>query len=132
MQAAILLPKLDLLDDELLMRQKVADNYTASLEVLEDLILPTLNPENRSAWAQYSICSRNRDKVIAFLTQQNVPTAIHYPVPLNKQPAVADATAVLPVGDKVAERVFSLPISPYIGPAEQATVIEAVLGAHKL
>jgi UDP-2-acetamido-2-deoxy-ribo-hexuluronate aminotransferase len=48
------------------------------------------------------------------LKQAGSPTAVHYPIPLNKQPAVSDATAQLPVGDAVAQRVMSLPMHPYL------------------
>ena len=60
--------------------------------------------------------------VQAKLKEQGIPTAVHYPIPLNKQPAVADESAVLPVGDTVAERVMSLPMHPYISVDKQTII----------
>ena len=60
------------------------------------------------------------------LKQAGIPTAVHYPIPLNIQPAVADTTAQLPVGDAVAQRVMSLPISADLTPADQQTVFNAL------
>jgi UDP-2-acetamido-2-deoxy-ribo-hexuluronate aminotransferase len=57
-----------------------------------------------------------------------VPTAVHYPIPLNKQPAVADAAAVLPVGDAVAQRIMSLPMHPYLKQDDQAHIASALSG----
>lgn len=76
--------------------------------------LPHLDPHNTSAWAQYTIQVPNREALQEQLKQAGIPTAVHYPIPLNKQPAVADATAQLPVGDTVAQRVMSLPMHPYL------------------
>ena len=55
-----------------------------------------------------------------------IPTAVHYPIPLNRQPAVKDDAACLPVGDAIAERVMSLPMHPYLGVAQQATIIQSL------
>ena len=63
----------------------------------------------------------------AKLKEKGVPTAVHYPIPLNKQPAVADANAVLPVGDAVAERVMSLPMHPYLTIEAQEKIVAALL-----
>jgi UDP-2-acetamido-2-deoxy-ribo-hexuluronate aminotransferase len=75
---------------------------------------PHLEPHNTSAWAQYTIQVPNREALQKQLNQAGIPTAVHYPIPLNKQPAVADDKAQLPVGDAVAQRVISLPMHPYI------------------
>jgi UDP-2-acetamido-2-deoxy-ribo-hexuluronate aminotransferase len=56
----------------------------------------------------------NREALQEQLKQAGIPTAVHYPIPLNKQPAVADASVQLPVGDAVAQRVMSLPMHPYL------------------
>jgi len=61
------------------------------------------------------------------LKQDGIPTAVHYPIPLNKQPAVADATSELPVGDAVAQRVLSLPMHPYLDEAQIKQVVSSVL-----
>ncbi|MNW02224.1 UDP-2-acetamido-2-deoxy-3-oxo-D-glucuronate aminotransferase [compost metagenome] len=56
------------------------------------------------------------------LKEAGIPTAVHYPIPLNKQPAVADNTVILPVGDKAAEQVMSLPMHPYMTATDQQAI----------
>ena len=65
------------------------------------------------------------------LKQAGIPTAVHYPIPLNKQPAVADAGAQLPVGDEVAGQVMSLPMSPGLAMVNQTQIAE-ILRTHQV
>ena len=67
-----------------------------------------------------------RDFHQAKLKAAGIPTVVHYPIPLNQQPAVADAAAQLPVGDSVAQQVLSLPMHPYLTPADQQTIVAAL------
>ena len=129
LQAAILLPKLEILDDEVKSRQEVADRYLLAFKDVPAIKIPFINPVNQSVWAQFSIRVENRGGVLEHLAARNVPTAVHYPIPLNKQPAVADHKVLLPVGDQVANSVLSLPMSPYLSQSEQKLVIESVLEA---
>ena len=126
LQAAILLPKLEILDDEMQARQRVAETYN-QLFTGSGITIPFIEAHNQSAWAQYTIQVDNRDEVQAKLKEQGIPTAVHYPIPLNKQPAVADTNAVLPVGDAVAQKVMSLPMHPYLTGSEQARVVELLV-----
>ncbi len=64
-----------------------------------------------------------------YLRDAGIPTAVHYPVPLNRQPAVADDQANLPAGDAVAGRVISLPMRPYLSKQDQDSIVAAVLAA---
>lgn len=114
LQAAILLPKLEILDDEMQARQRVAETYNQLFTKAGITTIPFIEGHNQSAWAQYTIQVDHRDKVQAKLKEQGIPTAVHYPIPLNKQPAVADSNAIVPVGNAVAERVMSLPMHPYL------------------
>ena len=114
LQAAILLPKLEILDDEMQARQRVAETYNQLFTEVGITTIPFIEAHNQSAWAQYTIQVDNRDEVQTKLKEQGIPTAVHYPIPLNKQPAVADSNAVLPVGDAVAQKVMSLPMHPYM------------------
>ena len=127
LQAAILLPKLAILDDEMQARQRVADTYTKLFNQAGILTTPFIEMHNQSAWAQYTIQVDNRSEVQEKLKSQGIPTAVHYPIPLNKQPAVADDNAVLPVGDLVAERVMSLPMHPYMSQADQSIIIKCLM-----
>lgn len=124
-QAAILLPKLAILDDEIAARQRVADGYAGRLHNLP-VGLPTVTPGSISAWAQYTVRVADRAKVQAALHDAGVPTAIHYPMPLNRQPASRDDTARLPVGDAAAEQVISLPMHPYLSEEDQSKVTDAL------
>lgn len=126
LQAAILLPKLDILDDEMQARRQVAVTYTELLNEAGITTTPFIELHNESAWAQYTIQVNNRDKVQAKLKGRDIPTAVHYPIPLNKQPAVA-SDADLPVGDTVAQKVMSLPMHPYLKNEQQLSIVEAFL-----
>lgn len=126
-QAAILLPKLEILDDEMQARQKVAEIYNQLFNQAGVHTTPYLEPHNTSAWAQYTIQVDNRAEIQKELQEQGIPTAVHYPIPLNKQPAVADTNVWLPVGDAIAERVMSLPMHPYLSLGAQEKIVTALL-----
>jgi UDP-2-acetamido-2-deoxy-ribo-hexuluronate aminotransferase len=136
LQAAILLPKLSILEREIEMRQQVAKNYDnlftfispneAVDETSESIFTPTIEKYTSSAWAQYTIRIRDRDRVQARLKQAGIPTAVHYPIPLNKPPAVLDNSAVLPVGDTISKQVLSLPMHPYLTVDDQQTIVKAI------
>ncbi len=131
LQAAILLPKLEILDDEMQARQKVAEVYNQLFSQAGIQTTPYLEPHNTSAWAQYTIQVDNRADVQEKLKAQGIPTAVHYPIPLNKQPAVADASVSLPVGDEIAERVMSLPMHPYLTIDAQLFILNKYLDIGK-
>ncbi|KJH55873.1 DegT/DnrJ/EryC1/StrS family aminotransferase [Acinetobacter calcoaceticus] len=128
LQAAILLPKLEILDDEMHARQKVAEIYNQLFSQAGIHTTPYLESHNTSAWAQYTIQVDNRADVQERLKAQGIPTAVHYPIPLNKQPAVADTNVMLPVGDAIAERVMSLPMHPYLTIEAQEKIVQALIG----
>ena len=125
LQAAILLPKLEIFAEELVLRQHVSERYNALLNEAGILTTPFIEAHNTSAYAQYTIQVENREQVQAKLQEAGIPTAVHYPIPLNKQPAVADAAVSLPVGDAVAEKVMSLPMHPYLA---EEDINKVVLG----
>lgn len=125
-QAAILLPKLEILDDEIQTRQKVAETYNQLFNEIGILTTPFVEEYNQSAWAQYTIQVDNRNEIQEKLKTQGIPTAVHYPIPLNKQPAVADGSIVLPVGDVIADRVMSLPMHPYLNIDEQEKIVNSL------
>lgn len=127
LQAAILLPKLEIFGEEIQLRNQVAQSYTRLLNDAGVSTTPFVEAHNISAWAQYTIRINNRDAVQKKLQDADIPTAVHYPIPLNKQPAVADAAAQLPVGDKVAEQVISLPMHPYLTQEQQQQVVRALI-----
>lgn len=125
LQAAILLPKLEILDEELLLREKVADCYGRLLGAA-GLEAPHVERHNTSVFAQYTVEVEDRELVLARLDEAGIPTAVHYPIPLNQQPAVADPCAELPVGNAAARRVISLPMHPYLGADDQHRIVTAL------
>ncbi|MEC8663947.1 MAG: DegT/DnrJ/EryC1/StrS family aminotransferase, partial [Pseudomonadota bacterium] len=126
LQAAILLAKMDVFEDELAMRQQVADHYDILLKDIGIDTTPVIAEHNSSAWAQYTIQVADRDAVQAKLKEQGVPTMVYYPVPLNHQRAFPASHCDLPVGDELSQTVISLPFSPYITAEEQEKVVGAL------
>ena len=127
-QAAVLLAKLTILDDEIAARQRVADAYTAAFGGNGLLTPPRIAADNVSAWAQYTVRVANRAAVQEALKAEGIPTAVHYPLPLNRQPAVADDSISLPQGNTAADEVMSMPMHPYME-ADQANLIAVVLNS---
>ncbi|CAO1668263.1 Putative 8-amino-7-oxononanoate synthase [Halomonas sp. NYA30] len=132
LQAAILLPKLEIFNEELLLRQQVAERYNQLLNDSGITTTPYVPPYNTSAWAQYTIRLKNRAEVQAKLKELGIPTAVHYPSTLNQQPAVADKTSNLPVGDNAATQVISLPMHAYISINNQMQVVTSLASTTSL
>lgn len=125
LQAAVLLPKLSLLEEEIALRGQVAARYNALLSGLE-VSTPKVAEGAVSAWAQYTLRVANRQEVQASLKEAGIPTAVHYPMPLNQQPAVADPAAQLPIGERAATEVMSLPMHPYLSAEQQDFIVQAL------
>jgi len=128
LQAAILLQKLDIFEDEVTQRQVVAQKYNALLNGAGISTTPFVAEESVSVYAQYTIRVDNRDKVQSILLGANIPSVVHYPIPLNKQPAVADPEAVLQIGDRIAGEVLSLPMHPYLSDIDQQHIVATLRG----
>jgi len=128
-QAAILLEKLTLFEEEMSKRRMVADRYTQGLQ---DVVrAPVISEGQVSSWSQYTIRVDNRDEVSEELKSKGIPTRIYYPKPLNEQPAYR-RFPVAPNGANVAKQlsldVLSLPIHAYLDEATQDYIIENVRG----
>lgn len=126
-QAAVLLEKLDIFEEEIAARQQVADRYAAGLG--DVAMVPTVSPRATSVWAQYTLRVNNRDAVAAACKAAGVPTAIYYPIPLSRQTAYRHYPAVpggVPVSDQLAGEVLSLPMHPYLEAPVQDRIIETV------
>ena len=114
-QAAVLRVKLRHLDDEIVQRHRVADAYTKRLK--SAVSTPVVREYNETIWAQYTVRSASRDKLIEALNAKGIPTAIHYPMPLHAQPAFAylsSNAAGFEVSDAASREVFSLPMHPFL------------------
>ena len=128
-QAAVLTAKLKIFPDELAARQRVAEGYAELLADLQDagrITLPVVRPHNTSAWAQYTIRVADRDEIQKSLSEQGVPSAVHYPAPLYDQPALAHSGEDCPESGRAAREVLSLPMHPYLDEATQVRVSQAL------
>lgn len=125
LQAAILLAKLEILDKEIKLRLEVANRYTEMLNN-KNVVTPYIEEFNTSVYAQYTILVENRKQLQEKLTQENIPTAVHYPIPLHLQPVFEKLGGMIgdyPIAEDIANRVLSLPMSAYISKEEQAEVV---------
>jgi len=129
LQAAILLEKLKIFDDELQARQTVADQYAELLDSIDGISIPKQRPGEKHAWAQYTVRVKDREKLISHLENEQVPYAIHYPLPLNKQPALEDRSIKLIHGDLAAKQVLSLPMHPYLAEKTAIAISTKILKA---
>ena len=129
-QAAVILAKLDVFESELEKRQEIARKYDAALGRAVET--PDIPPGYRSAWAQYSILSDKRDAIAAALKQEGVPTAIYYPIPMHLQAAYREhggGEGSCPVSERLARRVLSLPMHPYLDDATIERIAKLVRAA---
>ena len=130
LQAAVLLAKLPIFDDEIAARNRIAHAYT---DGLHNVVTTPSVPDNAvSAWAQYSILVDDRDQVAAMLKEAGVPTAIYYPKPLHLQTAYAShghSLGDFPVSESASDRILSLPVHPYLDDEQVSFVIDSVHSA---
>lgn len=124
LQAAVLLAKFDTFPHEVAARGRIGRRYTEHLA--DHVHVPYVAPHNQSVYAQYTIQVQARDEFAARLKAAGIPTAVHYPLPLPSQPALADPTAEVPHATAAAGRVLSLPMSPWLTRGDQDAVIAAV------
>ena len=128
LQAAVLLAKLEIFDQEVTARQRVARQYSEALNPLVEA--PFVAPACTSVWAQYSVLSESRELLQQKLQAAQIPTAIYYPLPLHLQRAFAHLgykPGDFPVSESAARRIFSLPMHPYLGQADQERIIQVLL-----
>ena len=126
MQAAVLLSKLTIFEDEIRLRRTVAQRYTEQLSGMVET--PVQLQDTDSIWAQYTIKLPNRDGVADHLRQQGIPTQIYYPLPMHLQPAYAHhggGVGSLPISEQLGREVLALPMHPYLG----ETVIDTICAA---
>lgn len=136
LQAAVLLAKMDIFDDEVQSRIRLGARYSELLQQAfadapaeKKVITPLVADGYTSVYAQYTIEVPQRDFFETRMKTREIPTAIHYPVPLHQQPVFANLgyqAGDFPVAEKVAARVISLPMHPYLSDAQQQQVVTAV------
>jgi dTDP-4-amino-4,6-dideoxygalactose transaminase len=127
LQAAILLEKMNIFEEELALRQSVAQRYRAGLAGVarsQELI-----PGAVSSWAQYTLVVENRDRLREHLQACDIPTAVYYPKPNHLQAPYLEAPRApngLPATEHLQARVVSLPMHPYLSPDVQDRILAAV------
>ncbi len=127
LQAAILLAKLTVFEDEVAARERIAARYS---ELMKDIaVTPYIEKFNTSVYAQYTVLVDKREEVQDKLKAARIPTAVHYPIPLHKQPAFAYlglGDGAFPAAEAAAKRVMSLPMSPYLTEGDMDTIVDAL------
>lgn len=129
LQCAVVLAKLERFDWEVAQRQRVAAEYDALLRDRVDVL--AVRSDRSSVHAQYTVLVDERDRVRGALTAAGIPTAVHYPLPIHRQPAYVHLApgATYPVAEALAQRVLSLPMGPYLDSASVKQVAHALLDA---
>lgn len=126
-QAAILLEKLAIFDEELIARNKLADFYSENIK--SEFIKPFVPANQSSSWAQYTLQHEERDTVMAHLKQHGIPSMVYYATPMHLQTAFSHLTyslSDLAISAKLSKNVFSLPMHPYMSEEDAQKVINAI------
>lgn len=133
LQAAVLLAKMEIFEDELRARDRVATRYSQGLQ--GRFVLPQRPADRTCAWAQYSVlCSSQKERtdVMRKLQAKGIPTNIYYPKPLHLQgvfKGLGHQAGDFPVAERISSQILSFPMHPYLTDADQDTIIEAALKA---
>lgn len=133
LQAAILLSKLDIFEDEVEARARLGARYTEMIDAAfrgsDAVTTPKLAADCTSVYAQYTVEVPNRTRVEEGMKARGIPTAVHYPVPLHLQPVFANlgqGKGTFPHAEAAGDRVISLPMHPYLTEAQQVSVVKAL------
>lgn len=127
-QCAVVLAKLDRFEREIQARIEIGARYNRLTEKVVPAVVQ--RTDRTSVYAQYTVFVRDREAVQAKLRERGIPTAVHYPVPLHRQPAYQETSRIvggLGVSDSVAAQVMSLPMSADLDRATQQKVVDALV-----
>jgi len=128
MQAAVLNVKLKYFDNEVKLREEIGLRYSTLLQNA-GVITPKITEKYTSVYAQYSIRAKDRAAMVEKLSAKEIPTAVHYPMPLHLQEAFKDLGYKMgdfPISEKVSNEIMSLPMSPYLTQDEQDFITDAI------
>ncbi len=131
LQAAVLLAKLEVFEEELSLREQHARHYDKALAETP-IVRPRYFSDRLSAWAQYSVLLNDRDGVARLLKEAGVPTAIYYPKPMHAQSAYAQfsqGSGSLPVSEDLSRRILSIPLHPYMESETVSYVADKLISA---
>ncbi len=129
LQAAVLIVKLKYYEKEITQRQTNAAYYSELLNT--KVQTPGVMEDKASVWAQYTIRVENRDQIQSALSEANIPSAVHYPMPLHLQECFANLGGKkgdFPIAEKVSRQVMSLPMSAHLTEDEQDLVAQTLKG----
>ncbi len=128
MQAAVLLAKMEIFDEEITLRNTVAARYSEKLK--RAVATPFVPKDYVSVWAQYSVLVQRRDEMLDKLKSHGVPTAVYYPKPLHLQEAFRNLgykRGDFPVSERIADSIFSVPMHPYLKDDVQDYIVKAIV-----
>ena len=128
LQAAVLLAKMMKFDEEIKRREEVGKRYTSLFKDIKGIETPVVKDDNTCVYAQYTIIVENRDELQVKLKEKGIPTAVHYPIPLNKQPIFENMSHVgeIPYAEYVAEHVISLPMSAWLKDEDMDYIVATI------
>jgi dTDP-4-amino-4,6-dideoxygalactose transaminase len=132
LQAAVLLAKFSIFQDEILLRNRVAQRYDNLFSGAANLVAPRVPTDRTSVWAQYSVLAEDenhRNRTQRQLQKAGIPTAVYYPKPLHLQTAFRNlgyGTGDFPISENISRRIFSLPMHPYLEAADQEKILAAL------
>jgi UDP-2-acetamido-2-deoxy-ribo-hexuluronate aminotransferase len=130
LQAAILLAKMEIFEEEVKLREKIGARYTQLIgQKLKVQKVPT---GYTNVYAQYTVEVDDRKSVQARLQEMGIPTAVHYPIPMHLQPVyknIGYKKGDFPFSERASERVMSLPMHPYLSAPEQEKIIHSLFDA---
>lgn len=139
LQAAILLAKMEIFPEEVELRRQTGERYNSIIEhcgtekdicgTCRSIVIPWIEPGNTSVYAQYTIQVDKRERTHEALRKADIPAAVHYPLPLSRQPCLETDEFDLPVTLELAEKVISLPMHPYLSEKDQHRVVKVLCKA---
>jgi UDP-2-acetamido-2-deoxy-ribo-hexuluronate aminotransferase len=128
LQAAILLSKIEIFDEEIMLRQEVAERYSTAFKGSYEIQF--IKEKNTSVWAQFSVLHSKRETVIDKLNNKGIPSAIYYPKPLHLQKIfsyLGYCDGRFPVAERVSREIFSIPMYPYLKKEDQDKIIDTLI-----
>lgn len=133
LQAAVVIPKLKIFDEEMEKRNQVAKRYAQNLK--NDFTVPVIAEDKVSSWAQFSLLAetkKQREKIMEKMREKEIPIMIYYPIPMHLQTAfryLGYKEGDLPQCENYADRIFSIPMHPYLTEEEIDFVSDALIAA---
>ena len=129
LQAGILLYRLKKLPDLITKRRTLAKYYQQQLSTMDEVYFPPCTENRFNTFHTFVVQVENRDALQKYLLEQNIQTAIHYPIPIHLQPAAEGLRhqfGDFPVTEKQAARIISLPINQYLNESDVSYVCEKI------